>query len=60
MMVNIANQGETISKQGETITAQKEQILSMVKGMFNSGMSKEQIADITKLSVDEIESLLNS
>lgn len=56
----ISKQGETISKQGETIAAQKEQILSMVKGMFNSGMPKEQIADITKLSTDEIERLLNS
>ena len=56
----ISKQGETISKQDETIAAQKEQILSMVKGMFNSGMPKEQIADITKLSTDEIERLLNS
>lgn len=56
----ISKQDETISKQDETIAAQKEQILSMVKGMFNSGMPKEQIADITKLSTDEIERLLNS
>lgn len=60
----IKEQGEQIKEQGEQIKEQDEQIkeqnniiLSSAKSMKESGMSIEQIAAITRLSIDEINAL---
>ena len=53
----IKEQGEQIKEQGEQIKEQNNIILSSAKSMKESGMSVEQIAAITRLSIDEINAL---
>lgn len=48
---------EQIKEQGEQIKEQNNIILSSAKSMKESGMSVEQIAAITRLSIDEINAL---
>ena len=53
----IKEQDEQIKEQGEQIKEQNNIILSSAKSMKESGMSIEQIAAITRLSIDEINAL---
>ncbi len=53
----IKEQGEQIKEQDEQIKEQNNIILSSAKSMKESGMSIEQIAAITRLSIDEINAL---
>lgn len=53
----IKEQDEQIKEQGEQIKEQNNIILSSAKSMKESGMSVEQIAAITRLSIDEINAL---
>lgn len=53
----IKEQGEQIKEQGEQIKEQNNIILSSAKSMKESGMRVEQIAAITRLSIDEINAL---
>ena len=53
----IKEQGEQIKEQGEQIKEQNSIILSSAKSMKESGMGVEQIAAITRLSIDEINAL---
>lgn len=53
----IKKQNEQIKKNNEQIKEQNNIILSSAKSMKESGMSIEQIAAITRLSIDEINAL---
>lgn len=53
----IKKNNEQIKEQGEQIKEQNNIILSSAKSMKESGMSVEQIAAITRLSIDEINAL---
>lgn len=53
----IKEQGEQIKVKNEQIKEQNNIILSSAKSMKESGMSIEQIAAITRLSIDEINAL---
>ena len=53
----IKEQGEQIKEQDEQIKEQNSIILSSAKSMKESGMGVEQIAAITRLSIDEINAL---
>lgn len=53
----IKKQGEQIKVKNEQIKEQNSIILSSAKSMKESGMSVEQIAAITRLSIDEINAL---
>lgn len=53
----IKKQDEQIKEQGEQIKEQNSIILSSAKSMKESGMGVEQIAAITRLSIDEINAL---
>ncbi len=53
----IKKNNEQIKEQGEQIKEQNSIILSSAKSMKESGMSIEQIAAITRLSIDEINAL---
>lgn len=53
----IKKNNEQIKEQGEQIKEQNNIILSSAKSMKESGMSIEQIAAITRLSIDEINAL---
>ena len=61
----IAMQDEKIASQDKKITSLKEEkkdmelkMHSMVKAMFDNGMSKEMIASITKIPMENIEKLV--
>ena len=53
----IATQDKKIATQDKKIATQQMQMSSMVKAMLDSGMSKEVIANITKIPIEEVSKL---